>query len=157
MASKAERSCVMGENKKARGKVTFMSLENMQYPAWRALSPKAQALYVWLKLEWKGPKFNNNGEISLSVRQAAECMGVTSDTAAKGFRELQAKGFLVLVRPGYLGVEGQGKSPLYEITEIARPPNTSGTCLFRKWKEGSDFEVKKATVSRPLRKTKPCP
>ena len=44
----------------------------METPAWKALSPTAQALYPWLKFEFKGPKFNNNGKINLSVRQAAE-------------------------------------------------------------------------------------
>ena len=137
-------------------KFTKMILHNMRCPAWRALTPKAQALYPRLKLEWKGPKANNNGKISLSVRQAAHCLGITSGTAAKAFHELQAKGFIVMVRPGCLGVEGHGKSPLYEITEIARPPNRDGSCLFRNWKEGADFEVTKATVSRVSRKTKPC-
>ncbi len=39
----------------------------MQMPAWRALPATAQALYPWLKLEWHGPRANNNGKISLSV------------------------------------------------------------------------------------------
>ena len=84
-------------------------------------------------MEWKGPKANNNGKISLSVRQAAECMGVSNDTAAKAFHELQAKGFIVVIQPASLGVYGKGKCPEYEITEIARPPNRDGRCLFGDW------------------------
>ena len=106
---------------KNNGKFTVMSLYNMQDPAWRALSPKSQALYPWLKLEWKGPKANNNGKISLSVRQAAECMGVSNDTAAKAFHDLQAKGFIVLIKSASLGVHGKGKCPEYEITEKQNP------------------------------------
>ena len=34
----------------------------METPAWRALSPMAQALYPWLRLEWRGVNFNNNGQ-----------------------------------------------------------------------------------------------
>ena len=136
-------------------KWTKLILTNMCYPAWRALSPKAQALYPWLKLEWKGPKANNNGKISLSVRQAAECMGVSNDTAAKAFHELQAKGFIVVIQPASLGVYGKGKWPEYEITEIAKPPNRDGRRLFGDWTPDCDFPVIKANASN--RKTKPRP
>ena len=81
----------MRNNSKKREKYTNFILVYMQYPAWRALSPKAQALYPWLKMEWKGHKANNNGKTSLGVRQAAKCMGVSNDTATKAFHELQAK------------------------------------------------------------------
>ena len=75
-------------------KWTKLILKNMCYSAWRALLPKAQALYLWLKLEWKGPKANNKWKISLIMRHAAKCMGLSNDTAAKAFHELQSKGFL---------------------------------------------------------------
>lgn len=136
-------------------KWTKLILYNMDCPAWRALSPKAQALYPWLKLEWKGPKANNNGKISLSVRQAAECMGVSNDTAAKAFHELQAKGFIVVIKPASLGVHGKGKCPEYEITEIAKPPNRDGRFLFRAWKPDSDFSVIKANASNRKTKARP--
>ncbi len=147
----------MRKNSKKSGKFTMMILVYMQHPAWRALSPKAQALYPWLKMEWKGPKANNNGKISLSVRQAAECMGVANDTAAKAFHELQAKGFIVMTEPASLGVKGQGKCPKYEITELQLPDRPRGRCLFSKWEQGSDFPVIKGNVSNVVRKTKPRP
>ena len=125
----------------------------MQYPAWRALSPKAQAFYPWLKMEWKGHKANNNRKISLSVRQAAKCIGVSNDTAAKAFHELKAKGLIVMTEPSSLGVEGQGKCPKYEITELEMPGEPSGRCLFSKWEQGSDLPVIKANVSNIVRKT----
>ena len=106
-------------------------------------------------MEWKGPKANNNGKISLSVRQAAECMGVSNDTAAKAFHELQAKGFIVVIQPASLGVYGKGKWPEYEITEIAKPPNRDGRRLFGDWTPDCDFPVIKANASN--RKTKPRP
>ena len=45
-------------------------------------------------------------------------MGVARDTAAKAFRDLQAKGFIVVKKGASLGVEGHGKCPEYEITFI---------------------------------------
>ena len=123
------------------GKYTKMTLNLMSTPAWRALSTKAQALYIWLKLEWKGPKRNNNGTISLSCREAATKMSVTPNTAAAGFRELQKKGFIVVTRPSFLGTEGEARLQLYEITELVMPGSKAPRHLYAKWKEGSDFEV----------------
>ena len=89
------------------------------------------------------------------MRQAAERMGVSNDTAAKAFHELQAKGFIVVIQPASLGVYGKGKCLEYEITEIARPPIRDGRCLFRDWKPDCDFPITKANDSN--RKTKPRP
>ena len=74
----------MGRDQRNEARVEHfaqMIRNTMSTEAWRALSPCAQALYPWLKLEWHGPRSNNNGRISLSVRQAAERMGVSINTA----------------------------------------------------------------------------
>lgn len=132
----------------------------MQEPAWRALSATAQALYPWLKLEWRGPQANNNGRIRLSSRQAAERLGVSLNTAAKAFHDLQRKGFLFVTEAARLGLGGEAKSPCYEITELAMPgaPKSEGRKLYKKWQAGADFPVQKATANNPKGangKTKP--
>ncbi len=134
----------------------------MEEPAWRALSSTAQALYPWLKFEWRGPKNNNNGNIRLSIRQAAESMGVVPDTAANAFHDLQAKGFIVVTKPARLGVGGEAKAPAYEITELRLPcsDKPDGRKLYQKWRRGHDFEIKKSMANNPKGrngKTKPCP
>lgn len=128
-----------------------MMRKTMQTPAWRALGPTAQALYAWLKLEWRGPSANNNGAIRLSVRQAAECMGVGTDTAARAFHGLQSKGFIVVTQAARLGLEGVAKSPTYEITEIEMPNSTKngGRKLYLEWRLGGDFPVHKAKANNP--------
>ncbi len=150
----------MGRDKKNENKnppVTVMRLDVMRTPAWRALSPTAQALYPWIKLEWGGAKFNNNGKLRLSVRQAAECIGCAHDTAAKAFHDLQRKGFIIQTEAACLGTEGMGKAPAYELTEIV-PAGQSGPGKqwFKNWNEGAEFPVRKGT-SRSVSKTKPCP
>ena len=125
-------------------------------------SSTAQALYPWVKLEWRGKQFNNNGKIRLSARQAANKLGVTTDTAARAFQDLQAKGFLFITIPARLGVGGEAKSPAYEITEIALPgaDNSSPRKLYLEWKEGADYRVHKHLANNPNGlngKTKPCP
>lgn len=120
---------------------TQMLRSTMETPAWRALTTTGQALYPWLKMEWKGAKFNNNGDISLAVRTAAERIGCGRDTAARAFHDLQAKGFLLLTSHGRMGVEGKGTPPTYEITELAMRGEQSGKKLYLHWRPGHDFPV----------------
>ena len=138
-----------------RGKFARLPLTVIDTPAWRALSSTAQALFPWLLMEFKGDKFNNNGKISLSVRQAAERMGVAKDTAAKAFRELQAKGFIVVKRGASLGVEGHGKCPEYEITFIATL-HKEASKLYLEWSEEKEFPIFAHPVKNPRGKSKPC-
>lgn len=155
----------MGRDKKNEQRVehwTKLVRNMMEEPAWRALSPVAQALYPWLKLEWRGPQANNNGKIQFSVRQAAEALGVKSlNTAARGFHDLQAKGFLVVTKPAQLGLGGEARSALYELTEIEMPHSSrrGGRMLYRQWAPGNEFRVHKAAAHNPTGKggkIKPC-
>lgn len=130
---------------------TKLIRSTMEEPAWRALSPTAQALYPWLKLEWRGPDANNNGKIRLSVRQAAERLGVEKKAAARGFHDLQAKGFIVLTEHARLGVSGAATAPAFEITELGLPhgDKAGGRKLYRQWQSGADFPVHKAVANNP--------
>jgi hypothetical protein len=140
---------------------TMMLRSLMEEPAWRALSCTAQALYPWLRLEWKGAQANNNGQIRLSVRQAAERLGVGINTAARAFHDLQAKGFVHITEHARLGLTGEAKSPAYELTEIELPhaPQHGGRRLYRDWQRGHDFPVHKAMANNPTGRrgrAKPC-
>jgi len=123
---------------------TKMIRTTMETPAWRALTTTGQALYPWLKMEWKGPQANNNGKISLSVREAAERLGCNMKTAARAFHDLQAKGFILLTSHGRMGTEGKGAPPTYEITELAMPGSdtNAGKKLYLHWQKGHDFPVR---------------
>ena len=137
------------------GKYAQMPLSVMDTPAWRALSSAAQALYPWLVMEFKGKQFNNNGQIRLSVRQAALKMGKSKDTAARAFRDLQAKGFLRVVTAACLGVSGMGKTAEYEITTITTPSKPlEASNDFKNWSKGNDFEVFEHPPKNPRGKNK---
>lgn len=116
--------------------------------AWRALTPKAQMLYIWLRFEWKGPQNNNNGKIKLSCRQAAHRLGVSDNTAMKAFQELQAKGFTVVTKMGALGVDGEARGPSLELTDIGMAKSVPRR-LYLKWKLGEDFEVARHPANNP--------
>ncbi|NND21702.1 MAG: hypothetical protein HKO14_06405 [Silicimonas sp.] len=129
----------------------FLTRRMLQTPAWRALSPKAQALYIWVKLEWHGPRFSNNGKLQFSCRQAAQAMGIGTNAAMIAFRELQAKGFTVVTRRGALGVEGEARGPSYELTEIPLSGSYShtGRRLYEKWSEEKDFAIVRHQANNP--------
>ncbi|MGR3494072.1 hypothetical protein [Citreimonas sp.] len=151
------------KNEQQHEHFTAMTRSLMETEAWRALSPVAQALYVWIRLEWRGPKANNNGKIRLSVRQAKERMGIGSrNTVGKAFHDLQAKGFLLMRENACLGFGGEAKSPAFELTELptAGSATNVGQRLYKEWKPGRDFTVHRAAVHNPTGrggKTKPCP
>jgi hypothetical protein len=130
---------------------TYIRRPFMERPAWRALSPKAQVLYIWLRLEWKGAKFNNNGKIRLSCRQAAKRIGIAPNTAANAFHELQAKGFIFVTVLGALGNEGEARGPSYELTELKMPSSDrpDGRKLYRDWAPGRDFAVTLHNANNP--------
>lgn len=88
-------------NQKGRsiGGTRFVMLEHwlLKTEAWRGMGPVPRALYVELAQRYNG---SNNGEISMSTREAARLIHAAKDTVTKGFRELEEKGF---VRKGRCG------------------------------------------------------
>ena len=136
-----------------RGKYASIMLYVVDTDAWRALGIASHSLFILLCLEWNGPNYNNNGKITLSVRQAAERMGVSRDTAAKAFRDLQAKGFIVVTKGGSLGVTGHGKCPEYEITSIEMPHKEKSNHFLR-WTLGNDFDIFVHPVKNPAGQNK---
>jgi hypothetical protein len=88
----------------------------MKEPAWIALSHGARSLYVALKGRYNS-KLGNG--VYLSTRSAVQELGSYShrDNVRRWFRELQYYGFIAMITPGHLGVEGRGKAPHWRLTE----------------------------------------
>ena len=82
-------------------------------PAWRAMSHGARSLYIALKRRYSQNR-KNNGRIYLSFRKAQTEIGSDNSQIARWYRELQHYGFIRMMTPGYLGVEGAGKAPRVE-------------------------------------------
>lgn len=59
--------------------------------AWQSLAPAPRAVYVELAQRYNG---QNNGEISMSVREVAALVHIAKDTATKALHELEEKGFI---------------------------------------------------------------
>jgi hypothetical protein len=113
-------------------------------PAWRAASHGARSLYVALKRRWF---HNRKNLVYLSERQAAKELGSDRNQIRRWFRELVYYGFIVMERPGYLGVSGKGKAPHYRLTECetfapkgSLAPTVQAARDFDKW-DGIPFSV----------------
>jgi hypothetical protein len=63
----------------------------LESPAYRSLSLAARCLMVELYDRFNG---ENNGNVFLSVRDAAACLGIGKNRAGEAFGELEAKGFI---------------------------------------------------------------
>ncbi len=88
----------MAKGKRSQeGQYIPLSYAQLKSKAWRSLS--GAAVKVWLEVH---TRYNggNNGSLTLSMAEAAECLGIGKATAGRAFKELQAKGFLVLVKEG---------------------------------------------------------
>jgi hypothetical protein len=127
---------------------TYVTRSLVSSEAWRAMSTKAQILYVNLRHEWKGAQYNNNGNIKLSYRQAAYRMGIGVNAAMRAFHELQAKGFIAVTRLGALGVEGQARGPSYELMDVGLP-NERPKRQYLKWQPGKDFKIVRHKANNP--------
>jgi hypothetical protein len=93
-----------------------MLKHTMKQPAWIALSHGARSLYIALKSRYNSTLGN---AVYVSTRAAVCELGSYShrDNVRRWFRELQYYGFIVMVSPGCLGVEGRGKAPHWRLTE----------------------------------------
>jgi hypothetical protein len=117
-----------------------LMLTTLDAPAWRALSHGARSVYIALKRRLRNDG-NNNGKIFLSGRQAEAELRSKRDYIARWFKELEHYGFIVMMRPGYLGIEGKGKAPHWRLTEAAYgddPPSRD----FLHW-DGTKFAASK--------------
>ena len=86
----------MGNYAKNKGRQkghNFVMLRHdiMDSPAWKFLSPNARCVWLEIMRRYNG---NNNGNIALSCREAAELCNISKNTAARAFQELQDTGFI---------------------------------------------------------------
>jgi hypothetical protein len=139
---------------KPRGKklAPFVPLlkDTMKAPAWRAMSHGAKMLYVSLKWHYNR---NLGNSVFVSTRDAAEKLGSNIHSVRRWFRELQYYGFIVMVSPGCLGVEGRGKAPHWRLTEEWYQ-GQAPTRDFLQW-DGTKFREQKSPKHYRIKKQNP--
>ena len=120
--------------KRSGGARFWVQLEHwlLDTPAWRHLSANAKVIYVELKRRYNG---KNNGEISLSAREAGDAIGATHHTGARALVELQDHGFIVVTEDSSFNRKIH-VARRYRLTEAAddRPGvSREATKDFTKW------------------------
>jgi hypothetical protein len=85
--------------RKKKGTARFVSIPHwmLRCGAWKQLSPHARCLLIELKRRYNSW---NNGDIRLSIREAAACLHSGKDRAGKALVELQEYGFIRLSQLG---------------------------------------------------------
>ncbi len=83
--------------KKGEGQYAPLPYAMLKSDAWRSLSGPAVKVFMELHTRFNG---GNNGALRLSYAEAAEALGLGKATVQRAFRDLQDKGFVVLVRKG---------------------------------------------------------
>jgi hypothetical protein len=87
------------KNGRNAGSTNFVMLDNYIFDclAYRTMKPGPRAL-LWELIRLHNG--NDNGRIGLGVRNAAQALGVSKDTAAGYFETLMKRGFIAVARSG---------------------------------------------------------
>lgn len=100
--------------------------------AWATLPPGPRALYIELKRRYTG---SNNGRIVLSHREAAKALSVHRNTVGPWFKELEARGFIVMSQAPYLGPSGIGQTSHWRLTELPTDDMKTPSKDFASWRQ----------------------
>jgi hypothetical protein len=135
----------MSKRHKRQSKGPFVAVPKaiLEAPAWRAMSPEGRLLWIDLR-GWLRNDGLNNGKVLRSCRDAAKSIGLSKNTVARRFSELEHYGFLRKTAPGFLGSDGRGIAAKYRFTDLAygtHPPTRD----FEKW-DGELFAYKQNPV-----------
>lgn len=79
------------------GQYVNMPYAMLKSTAWRSLSGNAVRLWFELHTRFNG---GNNGQLSLSLNEAVELLGMGKATVQRAFQELEDRGFLALEEKG---------------------------------------------------------
>jgi predicted transcriptional regulator len=112
--------------------------------AWRSLLPVERAIQIELMSRWVGPG-SNNGSIPFSVREAAEAVNVSKDTAARALQILVEKGFLSRTSRGAFSRKGRHATEWLVTLWDDDRTNRQATKDFARW-EPSDLSKVRSEV-----------
>ncbi|WP_145903464.1 MarR family transcriptional regulator [Roseibium aggregatum] len=101
---------------RSKGEGRYMRLLHfmLKTDAWRDLSANARAGYIEIASRYSG---RNNGSISYSVREMAEALHVSKQTAMRLLAELQEHGFIVQTKKGAFSVKTERHASEWRLTE----------------------------------------
>lgn len=126
----------------------------MSTAAWQHATPYERSLYLELKRRYNG---RNNGDISMSHREAQALLSCSNTAIENAFRGLVARGFIAAVQKGAFDWKTNkqtgngGRATRWRLTELPQdiPQRvlSGGTKEFMRWQPGMDFSEKSAARS----------
>ncbi len=107
--------------------------------AWRSLSGAAAKVYIELRARYNGA---NNGDLSLSYREAADYLGLGKTSVKRAFDELQGKGFIVKTSQGHWY---ERKAATWAATDkpVNHPSAAPATNAWKEWRTPAEKKLKK--------------
>ena len=120
------------QHKKGVGRFVQLPEWLQKTEAWATLPPGPRALYVELKRRYTG---SNNGRILLSHRDAAKALNVHRNTVGPWFKELETRGFIVMLQGHYLGPSGIGQTSRWRLTELPTDDMKTPSKDFASWRQ----------------------
>lgn len=115
----------------------YLSMLNTE--AWKSLNCTARCLYIELERRYGGPG-SNNGRIHCSIRAAAEALHVCKTSAAKAFRDLQDRGFIVAVTLGGFNRKNRHATEWRLTRHPSDVSNEFATREFERWRPGGALD-----------------
>lgn len=105
----------MPRHRGGRGGARFVKFEYwlIECAAWKNLSANARASYLEIKKRYNG---QNNGKISMSVRELAVAFDWSISTAWRTFQELEGAGFIEAVSKSGFNVKTR-RASVWLLTE----------------------------------------
>jgi hypothetical protein len=117
----------------------------MKTPAWQNLSCVARCLYIEIERRYGGPG-SNNGKIHYSVREGAHDLNISKTTAAKGFAELQDRGFIQAVTMGAFSRKNRHATEWRLTAHGSDISQDFATKEYERWQPASDQAENQNTV-----------
>lgn len=134
--NRARRNKINNKGRNANVQGSFARLDHslLHSAAYRSLNPAARSLLVEIISIFKG---NNNGALWLSVRDAADRMGVSdTKTASRALRDLESVGFIDMTKDAFFSVKASAASRArcWRLTwEFDHANKKSATFRWRDW------------------------
>ena len=129
-----------GRSLNPNGHFALLPCAMLKSAAWRALGGNSVRVLLELMTRHIGP--DNNGDLFLSLEEAADRLHIGKATALRAYRDLEEKGFLVKTSPGTFR---KGDAATWRLTFKPAKGRVGTTDEWRRWQ----------APERPPRKRKP--
>lgn len=143
MAQKRNRRRVNATGRNPTTRFVRLDHRMLTSNAYRALSPQSRSLLIEIIMLFNG---SNNGSLYLSVRDAADRMGIADlNAATKAFDQLTELGFIEMTKEAHFSVKASetSRARCWRLTWEAGPNRKAPNALFLTQEPASKTKARK--------------